>query len=79
MLFIAKILILTFNNTEEKAVEKAITAFADMIPLEAMQPPLSPALIFPGPQVRLYQCPVLKNGTDISLTRLEYGALCYLA
>ena len=26
---------LTFNDTEEKAVEKAIAALADMIPLEA--------------------------------------------
>ncbi len=32
---------LTFNDTEEKAVEKAIAALADMIPLETMQPPQS--------------------------------------
>ena len=37
---------LVFNDTEEKAVEKAIAALADMIPLEAIQPPYSPALIF---------------------------------
>ena len=70
---------LIFNDTEEKAVEKAIAALADMIPLEAIQPPHSPALIFPGLEIRLHQRRVLKNGTDISLTRLEYGALCYLA
>ena len=38
---------LIFNDTEEKAVEKAIAALADMIPLEAIQPPHSPALVFP--------------------------------
>ena len=65
--------------TEEKAVEKAIAALADMIPLEAMQPPHSPALTFPGLEIKLHQRRVLKNGTDIPLTRLEYGALCYLA
>ena len=50
-----------------------------MIPLEAIQPPYSPALIFPGLEIRLHQRRVLKDGTDIKLTRLEYGALCYLA
>ena len=70
---------LVFNDTEEKAVEKAIAALADMIPLEAIQPPYSPALIFPGLEIRLHQRRVLKDGADIKLTRLEYGALCYLA
>ena len=70
---------LTFNDTEEKAVEKAIAVLADMIPLEAIQPPQSPALVFPGLEIRLHQRRVLKNGADIYLTRLEYGALCYLA
>ena len=65
---------LIFNDTEEKAVEKAIAALADMIPLEAMQPPHSPVLTFPGLEIKLHQRRVLKNGTDIPLTRLEYGA-----
>ena len=30
---------LTFSDTEEKTVEKAIAALADMMPLEAIQPP----------------------------------------
>ena len=79
MRFVGKIIILTFKDTEEKAVEEAIAALADTIPLEAGQPPHSPALIFPGLEIRLHQCRVLKDGADISLTRLEYGALCYLA
>ena len=70
---------LIFNDTEEKAAEKAIAALADMIPLEAIQPPHSPTLIFPGLEIRLHQRRVLKDGADIYLTRLEYGALCYLA
>lgn len=79
MRFVGKIIILTFKDTEEKAVERAIAALADMIPLETIQPPHSPALIFPGLEIRLHQRRVLKDGADISLTRLEYGALCYLA
>ena len=70
---------LVFNDTEEKAVEKAITALADMIPLEAVQPPQSPALVFPGLEIRQHQRRVLRDGLDIYLTRLEYGTLVYLA
>lgn len=65
MRFVAKIVMLIFNDTEEKAVEKAIAALADMIPLEAMQPPHSPVLTFPGLEIKLHQRRVLKNGTDI--------------
>jgi len=79
VVFVGKIVVLTFNDTEEKMAEKAIAALADMIPLEAMQPPLSPVLSFPGLEIRLHQRRVLKDGAEISLTRLEYGALCYLA
>ena len=46
--------------------------------LEAM-PPHFPALIFPGLEIRLHQRRILKGGADINLTRLEHGALCYLA
>ena len=70
---------LIFNDTEEKAVEKAIAALADMIPLEAMQLTPVSVLSFPGLEIKLHQRRVLKNGTDIPLTRLEYGALCCLA
>lgn len=69
---------LTFSDTEEKAVEKAIATLASMIPLEAIQSPHSPILVFLGLEIRLHQRQVLKDGTDIYLTRLEYGALCYL-
>ncbi len=79
MVFVAKIIILTFNDTEEKEVEKAIAALAEMIPLEAIEPSYSPALVFPGLEIRPHQRQVLKDGADIELTRLEYGALCYLA
>ena len=79
MVFVGKIVMLTFNDTEEKAVGKAIAVLADMIPLEAIQPPHSPILIFPGLEIRLHQRRVLKGGTDIYLTRLEYGVLCCLA
>ncbi len=48
MRFVGKIAMLIFNDIEEKAVEKAIAALADIIPLEAIHLPHSPTLIFPG-------------------------------
>ena len=39
MVFVGEIVMLTFSDTEEKAVEKAIAALADMMPLEAIQLP----------------------------------------
>ena len=72
-------MVLTFSDTEEKNIEKIITALSDSIQHEAIQPPPYPVLSFPGLEIRLHQRRVLKDGTDISLTRLEYGTLCYLA
>ena len=74
-----KLLLLTLNEQEEKVVKKIIDALADNIQLETIQPPPSPVLSFPGLEIRLHQRRVLKDGADVSLTRLEYGTLCYLA
>ena len=41
-------MVLTFNDTEEKAVEKIITALADSIQIEAIQPPAVPRAILFG-------------------------------
>ena len=76
---IGKIMMLTFNDTEEKAAEKIISALADSIQLETIQPRPLPFFLFRGLEIRLHQCRVLKDGADISLTRLEYGTLCHLA
>ena len=76
---IAKILILTFNDDEEKAIERVLSALSDEIGLEPMQPVTSPVLSFPNLEIKLYQRRVLRDGENVSLTRLEYGALCYLA
>ena len=72
-------MVLTFNDKEEKAVEKIIATLAESIQLEVMQPPSYPVLSFPGLEIRQHQRRVLRDGTDIYLTRLEYGTLVYLA
>ena len=59
--------------------EKAIAALADLIPLEAMQPRPLPCFLFWDWKSGCTNRRVLKDGAEISLTRLECGALCYLA
>ena len=73
-----KLLLLTFNEQEEKAVKEIIAALADSIQLETMQPPSFPVLSFPGLEIRQHQRRVLRDGSNIYLTRLEYGTLVYL-
>ena len=72
-------LILTFNDNEEKAIEKVIAALADEIEFEVMRSVSSPMLSFSGLEIRQHQRRVLRNGIDIRLTRLEYGTLVFLA
>ena len=72
-------LILTFNDNEEKAIEKVITALANEIEFEVLQSVSSPMLSFSGLEIRQHQRRVLRNGKDICLTRLEYGTLVFLA
>ena len=76
-----KILLLTFNEHEEKAIDKILATISDCVSLEAVQTIPVPAsgMSFPGLEIRLHQRRVLKDGADIYLTRLEYGALCCLA
>lgn len=76
---IAKILILSFNDDEEKAIERVLSVLSDEIGLEPVQAVTSPVLSFPGLEIKLYQRRVLKDGEDVPLTRLEYGTLAYLA
>ena len=76
---IGKILILTYNDTEEKAVEKIIASLADNIQLETVQPASTPVLSFPGLEIRQHQRRILQGGEEISLTRLEYNTLVLLA
>ena len=55
-------MVLTFNDAEEKVVEKIINALADSIQLEHIQHSTSPVLSFPGLEIKLHQRRVLKDG-----------------
>ena len=74
-----KIMVLTFNESEEQTIKKIIMALTDSVQFECIEPAPSPVLSYPGLEIRLHQRRVLRDGKDIALTRLEYGTLCYLA
>ena len=80
-LFIAKILILAFNEQEEKVIDKIVAAISDCISLEAVQTIPVPASVmsFSGLEIRQYQRRVFQNGEEVYLTRLEYSTLVFLA
>lgn len=70
---------LTLNEQEEKVTDKIISAIADYIQLEPMQVAPATVLSFPSLEIRQHQRRVLRDGEDISLTRLEYSTLVLLA
>lgn len=74
-----KMLVLTFEDSEEELLEKIVSTLADEANFEVVQPVSSPVLSFPGLEIRLHQRRVLRDGVDVSLTRLEYRLLTYLA
>ena len=75
----SKLLVLTLNEQEEKAINNIISAIADYIQIEPMQVAPVSILSFPGLEIRQHQRQVLRDGKDISLTRLEYSTLVLLA
>lgn len=75
----AKVIIITVKNNEEKLIEKIISALNDEFQVEAMQFVPTAILSFPGLEIRQHQHRVLQNGKDVNLTRLEYSTLVLLA
>ena len=77
----SKLLLLTLNEQEEKAIDKIIAAIADCISLEAVQTIPVPAsgMFFPGLEIIQSRRQVLQDGEEVNLTRLEYSTLVFLA
>ncbi|NBH35503.1 DNA-binding response regulator [Clostridiaceae bacterium] len=75
----SKLLVLALNEQEEKAIDKIIMAISDCIQLEPIQVAPVSILSFPGLEIRQHQRRVLRDGKEVSLTRLEYSTLIFLA
>ena len=78
---IMKILLLTFNEHEEKAIDKILATISDCISLEAVQtiPVPAPRMSFSGLEIKQSQHRVIQGEEDVNLTRLEYNTLVLLA
>ncbi|EMJ7540291.1 response regulator transcription factor [Clostridioides difficile] len=74
-----KIILLTLNEQEEKAIDKIITALSDCLELETMQATPVSVLSFPGLEIKQSRRQVFQGGEEVNLTRLEYSTLVFLA
>ena len=74
-----KLLLLTLNEQEETAIDKIISAISNYMRLEPMQLTPVSVLSFPGLEIRQSQRRVFQGGEEVSLTRLEYSTLVFLA
>ena len=76
-----KLLLLTLNEQEDKAIDKIIAVISDCLSLEAVQTIPIPAskMSFPGLEIRQSQHRVFQGGEEVNLTRLEYSTLVFLA
>ena len=78
MVHIGKIVVISFEDGEEKALERVLSVLANEIQLEPMQVSTCSVLQYPGLEIRLAQRKVLRDGEEVALTRHEYGILIFL-
>ena len=74
-----KLMVIEFEDNEKTLYEKVLSVLGNEIPLERPDHSFVPVLSYPGLEIRQHQRRVLRDGSDIYLTRLEYGTLVYLA
>ena len=75
----SKLLLLTLNEQEEKAIDKIIAALSNYIELDNVQIAPVSILSFPGLEIIQSRRQVLQDGEEVNLTRLEYSTLVFLA
>ena len=71
--------LLALNEHEETVIDKIIAAISDYIQLEPMEITPASVLSFSGLEIRQNQHRVFMDGEEVSLTRLEYSTLVFLA
>ena len=79
MVHIGKAIVISFKDGEEEVLERVLSVLTNEVQIEPMQDDTCPVLQYPGLEIRQNQRRVLRDGSDIYLTRLEYGTLVYLA
>ena len=75
-----KMIVLTFEDSEETIFQRAASFLADELRIEVVQQPVSPPVLsFHGLEIWQHHRRVLRDRKDVLLTRLEYGTLVFLA
>ena len=72
-------MVIEFGNNEETLFKRLLSVLRNEMPLEHQYLVPDSVLSYSGLEIRQHQRRVLRDGSDIYLTRLEYGTLVYLA
>lgn len=74
-----KMIVLTFSDSEETVFQRAVSLLTNEFQIDVVEPISSAVLSFQGLEILQHQRKVLRDKSDVRLTRLEYGTLVFLA
>lgn len=74
-----KMIVLTFSDSEETVFQRAVSLLTNEFQIDVVEPISSAVLSFQGLEILQHQRRVLRDKSDVRLTRLEYGTLVFLA
>ena len=72
---IGKVIIISFEDGEEEALERVLSVLEDEVQFEPIQTTICSILQYSGHEIRLTQRKVLRDGEKVALTRHEYDIL----
>lgn len=74
-----KMIVLTFSDSEETVFQRAVSLLTNEFQIDVVEPIPSAVLSFQGLEILQHQRRVLRDKSDVRLTRLEYATLVFLA
>lgn len=74
-----KMIVLTFSDSEETVFQRAVSLLTNEFQIDVVEPISSAVLSFQSLEILQHQRRVLRDKSDVHLTRLEYGTLVFLA
>lgn len=74
-----KMIVLTFSDSEETVFQRVVSLLTNEFQIDVVEPISSAVLSFQGLEILQHQRRVLRDKSDVRLTRLEYGTLVFLA
>ena len=65
MVHIGKAIVISFKDGEEEVLERVLSVLTNEVQIEPMQVSACSVLQYPGPEIRLAQRKVLRNGEEV--------------